>query len=72
MPRVYLSDGHKALLEELYRGMGLTLDELPYTEEFEVLYTTFVARSGLVLTRHGFWRAMANLRKASRLVRKKR
>lgn len=72
MPGACLSNGHKVLLGELYRDTGLTLDELPYTEEFETLYTTFVARSGLALGRQEFWRALANLRKASRLVRKKR
>jgi hypothetical protein len=48
------------------------VDDLPYTEEFETLYTKFVARSGRVMTRHDVWRALASQRKARRLVRKER
>jgi hypothetical protein len=72
MRRPSLSKAHEDMLLELYTRTSKTLDELPYTEEFEDLYTAFVARSGRTMTRHDVWRAMTNLRKARRLVRKRR
>jgi len=72
MRRPSLSKAHEDMLLELYTRTSKTLDDLPYTEEFEDLYTSFVARSGRTMTRHDVWRAMTNLRKAKRLVRKRR
>ena len=69
---VSLSKANRDLLGELYRRTARTVDELPYTEEFESLYTAFIARSGLIMTRHDVWQALPNLRKASKLARKKR
>jgi hypothetical protein len=67
-----LSAGHAAIVGELYSDSLLTVDELPYTDEFEKLHAEFVARSGLQISRHDLRRAMANARKARRLVRKAR
>ncbi len=72
MPRLRISQVHKALLVELYNRTRKTVDDLPYTEEFERLYESFVQRSGLNMNRHDFWRALSSQRKASRLVRKER
>jgi hypothetical protein len=72
MTQVRLSNAHKAIVGELYEKASRTVDDLPYTDEFDKLYAEFVARSGRQLTRHDFWRALSNARKASRLVRKKR
>lgn len=72
MRRPRLSKAHKDLLLELYSRTSKTLDDLPYTEEFEDLYTAFVARSGRTMTRHDVWRVLTNLRKARQLVRKRR
>jgi len=72
MRRPSLSKAHEDMLLDLYTRTSKTLDDLPYTEEFEDLYTAFVARSGRTMTRHDVWRAMTNLRKAKRLVRKRR
>jgi hypothetical protein len=58
------------MLLDLYTRTSKTLDDLPYTDEFEELYTAFVARSGRTMTRHDLWRSLTNLRKARRLVRK--
>jgi hypothetical protein len=69
---VSLSKANKELLGELYGRTAKTADDLPYTEEFESLYTAFIARSGLIMTRHDVWRALTNLRKARKLVRKER
>ena len=67
-----ISRGHEALVGELYARSSRTLDDLPYTAEFEQLYSEFVTRSVRQISRHEFWRALANLRKAGRLVRKAR
>jgi len=67
-----LKKEHKDILIELYQRSRKTVDDLPYTDEFEELYMGFIARSGLMLTRHDVWRALTNCRKASRLVRKVR
>jgi hypothetical protein len=72
MRRPSLSKAHEDMLLELYRRTSKTLDDLPYTNEFEDLYTAFVARTGRTMTRHDVWRALTNLRKARRLVRKAR
>ena len=67
-----LSRAHEEMLIELYGQITQTLDDLPYTDEFEKLYVKFVERSGRNLSRHDLWRALSNLRKARRLPRKKR
>lgn len=70
MRRTRLTQKHKDILAELYTRTQRTVDDLPYTEEFETLYTAFVARSGVIISRHDLWRALASQRKAKRLVRK--
>jgi len=70
--RLHLRREHKELLIDLYQRTRKTADDLPYTEEFERLYGSFVQRSGLNLNRHDVWRALVSQRKASRLVRKER
>jgi len=72
MKRIRLRDVDKQTLAELYRQSNRTVDDLPYTDEFETMYTSFVARTGLTMTRHDVWRALASQRKARRLVRKER
>ncbi len=72
MPRVILKPEHKSILIDLYTRTRKTVDDLPYTDEFEELYTAFIARSGRTLTRHDVWRALSSQRKAKRLVRKER
>lgn len=72
MGKLSLSKAHEDMLLDLYTRTSRTLDDLPYTEEFEDLYTAFVARSGRTMMRHDVWRALTNLRKARRLARKRR
>lgn len=72
MPRLTLKQPEKETLRELYRKTQRTVDDLPYTDEFESLYTQFIARTGLTLTRHDVWRALSSQRKARALVRKER
>jgi hypothetical protein len=72
MRRLRLRGEHKHILVELYKRTEMTVDDLPYTEEFERLYESFVQRSGVSFTRHDVWRALASQRKASRLIRKVR
>ncbi len=70
--RVRLKDAEKQTLIELYKRTKRTVDDLPYTDEFEILYHEFNQRTGRTLTRHDVWRALASQRKASKLVRKER
>lgn len=72
MTRLRLRAEHKQLLVDLYERTRKTVDDLPYTEEFERLYESFIQRSGLNLNRHDVWRALASRRKASQLTRKVR
>lgn len=72
MSRLHLRPEHKQLLVELYERTRKTVDDLPYTEEFERLYESFIQRSGVSLNRHDVWRALASRRKARRLIRKVR
>jgi len=72
MARLRLKKHEKDILADLYTRTNMTVDDLPYTDEFEELYKGFIARSGLTMSRHDVWRALANRRKASKLVRKTR
>jgi len=67
-----LSDSQIDILAELYAECDTTLDDLPYTDAFERLYTQFLTRAGVSLDRHYVWKALCNARKASKLVRKER
>ena len=69
MRRVVLTKSQKETLIDLYKGAKRTVDDLPYTDEFETLYTSFIARTGLTMTRHDVRRALASQRKAKRLIR---
>jgi hypothetical protein len=70
--RLSLTRQQKEVLIDLYARAKRTADDLPYTDEFEALYTAFIARTGLTLTRHDVWRGLSSQRKASRLIRKER
>jgi hypothetical protein len=72
MTHLDLDDWHIDILSELYAEVNCTLDDLPYTEEFERLYSQFLSRAGVSLDRRYVWKALCNARKASKLVRKKR
>ena len=52
MAKLHIGNSHKELLIELYNRTRKTVDDLPYTVEFERLYESFVQRSGLNLNRH--------------------
>lgn len=67
-----LSNAHKKMLTDLYDKAKRTRDDLPCTDEFDQMYAEFVAHSGLILTRHEFWKALAGAGKASQLARNAR
>lgn len=67
-----LNDAQIDVLSEVYAESNSTLDDLPYTDEFERLYSHFLARAGVSLDRHHVWRALCNARKGSKLVRRER
>ncbi len=70
--RLHLRTEQQELLDTLYERTKLTVDDLPYTEEFEALFQSFLQRSGLTMNRHDVWRALASRRKTGKLVRKER
>ncbi len=72
MARTRITNADKQIVTELYVRTRKTVDDLPYTDEFEQLYAEFCERSGRDWTRHAFWRLLSNARKASRLTRKER
>jgi hypothetical protein len=72
MTHLDLSDEHLAALAACYADSFLALDRLPYTQQFEALCERFRERTGLEISRHYVWRALCNLRKANKLVRKER
>jgi hypothetical protein len=67
-----LRNSDKEFIAELYTRVPGTVDRLPYTIEFDQLHAEFIDRSGTQISKHDFWRALSNARKASRLVRKAR
>ncbi|MCX5654928.1 MAG: hypothetical protein NTY65_09810 [Planctomycetota bacterium] len=72
MPRLHLCNADKDLVGELYAQVARTVDDLPYTDEFERLHAEFMSRTGRQISHHDFWRALSSARKATRLIRKER
>jgi len=67
------SEADREVLRQLYSGAQRTLDDLPYTHEFEAIFTEFVRTTGRsAVTRHDVWRALTTLRKRADLARKRR
>lgn len=67
-----LDSACRELLIGLYAESSLTVDDLPYTPEFERMHAEFVARTSVRLTLHDFWRALSSARKVGALTRKER
>lgn len=67
-----LDEAERETLIALYAACPTTVDDLPYTDEFERLYAEFIHRTGRVLSLHDFWKALASARKTGKLVRKER
>jgi hypothetical protein len=67
------ANADREVLRELYAIARRTLDDLPYTHEFERIYEQFLEKSGRKnATRHDVWKALTSLRKRAALVRKQR
>ena len=56
-------------LIEVYKYVGRSLDDLPYTEEFEKLYAQVSSGDESQMGRHVVWRRLLRLRKTGRLPR---
>lgn len=67
-----LDAAERKIAIDLYSMNNLTVDDLPYSDEFDAMFEQFRSCTGRDISRHEFWKALANLRKASQLVRKKR
>lgn len=59
-------------LRDIYSKASEPLDKLAYTPEFELMYASYVSRTGHKITLAGFWTKMLSARKAGKLERKKR
>ena len=70
--QVKLEDQEVALLIRLYSEQELALDNLPYTDEFNVMVEKFQQSFGHKHGPRDLWRVLTRLRKSSRLVRKSR
>lgn len=57
------------LLIQLYVETARTADDLPYTPQFEKLYSAYIARQNPKPTHQEVWRHLLNLRKAGKLPR---
>lgn len=62
-----LSDDQKHILEDLYAGVPISVDDLPYTDEMEHLHRDFVKQSGLSVTIRDVYKALKNLGRQGRL-----
>lgn len=72
MSRTTLTAGENQLLADLYEAGVRTVDDLPYTSEFEQMWIRFNQSTGRNLDKHAFWRALSNARKKRELSRKVR
>ena len=61
------SDPEKERLRDLYSQCELTVDRLPYSEEFEAIYQDFGNKS---VSKSELFFALANMRKRKELPRK--
>ncbi len=57
------------LLVSAYKRQGRTLDDLPYTHEFEVLYLAITGGESPAVSRQQLFHRLHNLRKAGKLPR---
>ncbi|MBX2850751.1 MAG: hypothetical protein KTR15_03275 [Phycisphaeraceae bacterium] len=57
------------LLISVYQKQGRTLDDLPYTDAFETLYTSMYGDEGNAPSRASVFHRLHNLRKAGKLPR---
>lgn len=71
MPEPDLSESQKELLASLYAGLNTSVLALPYTPQFEQLYSDVIDRSNAAASRHTVWEALVSgrlLNKASPAV----
>jgi len=59
-------------LSELYSEANCALDDLPFTKDFELLYTQLPTRADVSLDRHYVCKALYKALKASKLIRNER
>ena len=67
-----LDQASRDVLGAIYAAAALTVDDLPYTEEFDRMLAEFRRRTGHQISPHEFWRALSSARKTGQLARKER
>ena len=55
------------VLAQIYQKLGRTADDLPYTPQFETIYSSYAAQLDDKPTRHEVWRHLLNMRKSGNL-----
>lgn len=67
---LFLDDKSIDLLKQLYLEIPETVDQLPYTPQFDQLHARFEHSCGNTMSKTQFWRTLSSLRKRSLLPRK--
>jgi hypothetical protein len=70
--KTLITENQKNELIRIYKRVTVeTSESFTYTDEFEILYEAFLAKTGLDLDRNAVWRLLSNLRKQHKLPRKR-
>lgn len=67
-----LTDKQTSYLMRLYNEQALSMDKLPYTDEFNIIVANFQSEFGHDHGHQKLWRILVNLRKQKKLMRKSR
>lgn len=63
-----LTDKQAALVKAMYLRLGMTVDQLAYSPQFELLHREFIEKTNrLEVPRGALWRWLANARKVKKL-----
>ena len=60
------------ILVGLYEEQDLSVDNLPYTQNIERIYLQYNKKAETTLTKSELWKTLINLRKASKLPKKRK
>jgi hypothetical protein len=67
-----MTTASEKVLTKLYKNCGLSVDSLPYTKTFDLMYHEFRNQTGTEVTRNELYAALTNLRKRGSLPTKRK
>lgn len=67
-----MTTASEKVLTKLYKNCGLSVDRLPYTKNFDQLFTDFRNQTGTEVTKNELYLALTNLRKRGTLPTQRR